>query len=49
MKKRTVNTICKNIISVIVGTLYLLIISLRLAAGIVAVFALILLLLWLCF
>lgn len=49
MKKRTVNTMIKNIISVILGTMYLLMFILRLAGGIVAVFALILLLLWLCF
>lgn len=49
MKKRTVNTMCKNITSVIVGTMYLLLFILRLVGGIVAVFALILLLLWLCF
>lgn len=49
MKKRTVNTMFKNTMSAIVGTMYLLLFILRLFGGIVAVFALILLLLWLCF
>ena len=49
MKKRTVNTMIKKIIAAIVGTMYLLVFILRLVGGIVAVFALILLLLWLCF